>query len=403
MKVLIANKFFFRNGGSETVMFQERDFLLRTGHEVVDFSMRDDRNFQSAYEKYFVGNRSYAGGGSGKLGRVADALSFIHSPEAVRNIGRLIDETRPDLVHCHNIYHQLTPSIIGAAKKRGVPVVLTLHDSKPVCPSYYRVREGRPCSECLGGDFLNVVRYRCADGSFGKSTLLYAEARIQQFMGNYEDVDAFIAPSRFMQESVAHRIPHERIKLLYNGIDTNAIAKSEIDDGYVLFLGRLVPEKGIETLLKAHERSSLNWRLVAAGTGPLESVLKTQYNQSIFVGYLAGNALKEMINMAAVVVVPSEIYENCPMSVLEAMAYGKPVVGSRLGGTAELVADGETGLLFDAGNVSELTAALDKLMSSAELRRQMGMAARQRVEAEFSLDRHHAGLMDIYKSVLGAR
>ena len=402
MKVLIANKFFFRNGGSETVMFQERDFLLRTGHEVVDFSMRDDRNFQSAYEKYFVGNRSYAGGRSGKLGRVADALSFIHSLEAVRNIGRLIDETRPDLVHCHNIYHQLTPSIIGAAKKRGVPVVLTLHDSKPVCPSYYRVREGRPCSECLGGDFLNVVRYRCADGSFGKSTLLYAEARIQKFMGNYEDVDAFIAPSRFMQGSVAYRIPLERIKLLYNGIDTNAIAKSETDDGYVLFLGRLVPEKGIETLLKAHERSSLNWRLVVARTGPLESVLKTQYNQSIFVGYLAGNALKEMINMAAVVVVPSEIYENCPMSVLEAMAYGKPVVGSRLGGTAELVADGETGLLFDAGNVSELTAALDKLMSSADLRRQMGMAARQRVEAEFSLDRHHAGLMDIYKSVLGA-
>ena len=205
-----------------------------------------------------------------------------------------------------------------------------------------------------------------------------------------------------MQGSVAYRIPLERIKLLYNGIDTNAIAKSETDDGYVLFLGRLVPEKGIETLLKAHERSSLNWRLVVARTGPLESVLKTQYNQSIFVGYLAGNALKEMINMAAVVVVPSEIYENCPMSVLEAMAYGKPVVGSRLGGTAELVADGETGLLFDAGNVSELTAALDKLMSSADLRRQMGMAARQRVEAEFSLDRHHAGLMDIYKSVLGA-
>lgn len=402
MKVLIANKFFFRNGGSETVMFQERDFLLRTGHEVVDFSMRDDRNFQSAYEKYFVGNRSYAGGRSGKLGRVADALSFIHSPEAVRNIGRLIDETRPDLVHCHNIYHQLTPSIIGAAKKRGVPVVLTLHDYKPVCPTYNRLQDGKPCSRCLDGDFSHVVRNRCADGSLGKSALLYAEAMVQRFMESYECVDAFIAPCRFMQGAIAHRIAQSRIELLYNGIDTSEVHGSGAEDNYVLFIGRLIQEKGVETLLKANENSSAGWRLVVAGTGPLSDVLKAQYSPSKFVGYLAGDALKEMIDRAAVVVVPSEWYENCPMSVLEAMAYGKPVVGSRIGGIPELVEDGKSGLLFDAGNVSELTAALDQLMSSADLRRQMGMAARQRVEAEFSLDRHHAGLMDIYKSVLGA-
>ena len=221
MKILQANKFFFINGGSETVMFQERDFLLKSGHQVIDFSMQDERNLSSDNQIYFVNNRSYKNVKSSQLAKFTGALSFIHSSEAVLNISHLIEETRPDIVHCHNIYHQLTPSIIGAAKKLGVPVVLTLHDSKPVCPSYYRVRSGKPCSDCLDGDFFNVVRHRCADGSIGKSALLYAEAIVQRLMGNYEKVDTFIAPSQFMQQSVAHRIPQQRIKLLYNGIDTN--------------------------------------------------------------------------------------------------------------------------------------------------------------------------------------
>jgi len=402
MKVLIANKFFFRNGGSETVMFQERDYLLGNGCQVVDFSMRDQRNLPSSYEKHFVGSRSYNGGGAGKLSKVANALSLVHSHEAAGNIGRLIKETKPDIMHCHNIYHQLTPSIIGAARKQRVPVVLTLHDYKPVCPTYNRLRDDKPCSECLDGNFLPVLRNRCADGSLGKSALLYAEAVVQRFMGSYENVNAFIAPSRFMQESIAHRVPDERIKLLYNGIDTDEVRGSGADDGYVLFLGRLVREKGVETLLKAHSKSSMGWRLVIAGTGPMSDALKAEYSDGNFVGHIGGEALREMIDRAAVVVVPSDWYENCPMSVLEAMAYGKPVVGSRMGGIPELVEHNTTGMLFDAGNVDELTAALDRLMSSPGLRKQMGAKARKRVVDEFSLSRHNAGLLNIYQSLLGA-
>ncbi len=400
MKILFANKFFFRNGGSEVVMFQERDYLLGAGHEVVDFSMQDERNFPSQNSAFFVGRQDYRSG-SGKLGKLKSALSLIHSGEAVEKMSALIRETRPDLVHCHNIYHQLTPSIIGAAKKLGVPVVLTLHDYKPVCPTYNRLRDGEPCSDCLDGDFSHVLRNRCAEGSLGKSALLYAEAVVQRVRGSYEKVDAFIAPSRYMQQSIAHRVPDDRIRLLYNGIDTNEVRGSGADDGYVLFLGRLVREKGVETLLKAHANSSAGWRLAIAGTGPLGDELMAKYNPSNFVGYVAGDALKAMIDRASVVVVPSEWYENCPMSVLEAMAYGKPVVGSRMGGIPELVEDGKTGLLHEAGNVNELTSALDRLMSSAELRQQMGMAGRQRVETAYSLDSHNAGLMKIYKSILG--
>lgn len=398
MKILVANKFFFRNGGSEAVMFQERDFLVRSGHEVVDFSMQDARNLESPYASYFVQAQDYRKGRSGKIGT---ALSLIHSAEATRSIARLIDGARPDIVHCHNIYHQLTPSIIGTAKSKGVPVVLTLHDSKPVCPSYLRLSHGKPCSACLDGDFSNVVKQRCADGSRGKSALLYLEAIVQRWMGNYELVDKFIAPSKFMRDSVLHRFHDEQVTLLYNGIDTTSFHNSETDKGYVLFLGRLSPEKGVETLLKAHATSVMKWPLCIAGTGPLADDLKRRYPDADFLGHLSGDALHQAITEAAVIVLPSECFENCPMSILEAMAYGKPVVGSRMGGIPELVVDGVTGRLFSAGNSGELRAALDELMADPALRHDMGKKSRERAELEFDLEHHNRRLMEIYMSVLG--
>ena len=398
MKVLLANKFFFRNGGSEVVMFQERDFLLQSGHAVVDFSMQDERNIESPYASHFVTRQDYRGGGG--PGRLRSALAFVHSPEAVKKVGALIDATRPDLVHCHNVYHQLTPSIIGAAKARGVPVALTLHDYKPVCPAYTRLRGGETCSDCLDGDFGNVLRHRCAEGSLGKSVLLYAEAVVQRRLGNYEKVDRFIAPSRFMADSMAHRIPTERIALLYNGVDMAHSPEAGGDESHVLFLGRLSHEKGVETLLSAHAAAEGRWPLVVAGGGPLLDDLKAQYKHATFAGHLSGDALKQALAGAAVVVVPSEWYENCPMSVLEAMAQGKPVVGSRMGGIPELVADGETGLLFEAGNVAELGACLGRLMADPALRRRMGQAARARAGREFSLEKHNAGLTAIYETLV---
>ena len=400
MKILLANKFFFRNGGSEVVMFQERDHLPGARHEVVYFSMQDERNLPSPTSSFFVRGQDYHGR-VGKFGKLKSAFSLVHSAEAVERISALIRQTRPDLVHCHNIYHQLTPSIIGAAKKLGVPVVLTLHDYKPICPVYNRLRHGQPCSACLDGDFRQVLMHRCADGSLGKSALLYAEAVVQRWLGNYENVDAYIAPSQFMQEAISHRIPRDRIHLLYNGVTTEALRGTSADEGYVLYLGRLSAEKGIRTLLKAHEASDGKWSLVVAGTGPLETDLKLQHKQAKFIGHVSGERLNTVIEQAAVVVVPSEWYENCPLSVLEAMAYGKPVVGSRMGGIPELVVDEVTGLLFDAGNVKNLQNKLDRLMSDGVLRRRLGDNARQRVITDFSISRHNTRLVEIYNSILG--
>jgi glycosyltransferase involved in cell wall biosynthesis len=399
MKVLVANKFFFRKGGAEIVMFQERDFLLRSGEEVIDFSMQDERNFGSPYVSHFVSHKDYRTGRT--LSKLSPALSLIHSREAVSKIAALIDKTRPDLMHCHNIYHQITPSVINVAKSRGIPVVLTLHDSKPVCPVYLRLRAGRPCSLCLDGDFHQVLMNRCAGGSIGASALLYAEAAIQRWLGSYEKVDRFLAPSEFMRDSALHRFRSEQVVLLYNGIDTAEIEVSTRDDGYVLYLGRLSGEKGVETLLRAHEADGA-WDLVVAGTGPLERGLQMQYRNAQFVGQLSGQALKATIGGASAIVVPSECYENCPMSVLEAMAYGKPVVASRIGGIPELIIDGETGLLFEPGDAGELRRHVSHLMGDASLRARMGAAGRIRAERQFSIEKHNTNLIDIYRSLVRA-
>jgi glycosyltransferase involved in cell wall biosynthesis len=302
-------------------------------------------------------------------------------------------------MHCHNVYHQITPSIISVAKSRGVPVVLTLHDSKPVCPTYLRLREGRPCSLCLDGQFHRVLTNRCADGSVGGSALLYAEAAIQRWLGSYERVDRFLAPSQFMRDSALHRFRSEQVVLLYNGVDTSKIRPSTRDEGYVLFLGRLSKEKGVETLLRAHEAAG-TWNLVVAGTGPLERSLRMRYHGVRFVGQLSGQALTAMISGASVIVLPSECFENCPMSVLEAMAYGKPVVASRMGGIPELVVDGETGMLFEPGEADELRDSIGRLMGDGALRARMGAAGRIRAERHFSVEKHNAGLIDIYRSLV---
>lgn len=382
-------------------MFAERDFLLGANVEVVDFSMRGDANLPSDYADHFVSEQSYREGGMSASKRLRAALTLVHSPEAVRRIGALIDATRPDVVHCHNVYHQLTPSIIGAAKRRNVPVVLTLHDYKPVCPVHKRLRHGQPCSDCLDGRFSNVVRHRCADGSLAQSALLYAEAVVQRLLRSYEKVDAVIAPSEFMRASVTRaRFAADSVHVLPNGVDTERLRPTGEDDGYLLYLGRLSPEKGVETLLAAHDSIGIEAPLRLAGTGPLEPELRARFPKAEFLGHLSGDALAAAIRRAAAVVLPSECYENCPVAILEAMSYGKPVVASDIGGIPELVVHRETGLLFPPGDREALADRLSTLVSSGALRRRYGAAGRERAVRDFSLKRHNEALMRLYQELV---
>lgn len=397
MKILFANKFFFLNGGSETVMFDEMALMRKYSLDVVDFSMHDPRNKPSRYESYFVSQKAYR---SASLAtQVRSAFSFIHSREAVQKVTRLIRDEKPDVLHCHNIYHQLTPSIINAAARLKCPVVLTLHDYKPVCPVYTQVRRGEICTRCAGGRFESVLVRRCADGSLGHSALLWAEARYHAAIGSYRRVDRFIAPSRFMRDAVVRIFGADKIVHIPNGIDTSRIKVSDHDDDFVLYAGRLTREKGVETLLRAHAADGGAWRLVVAGTGPMLDELRARFSRAEFTGHLTGPALQERLGRASLVVVPSEWPENSPLSVLEAMAHGKPIVASRIGGIPELVRDGESGLLFEPRNAGELSGRVRALLQDAGLRMRLGREARRLAETEYSLRRHGAALLSLYESL----
>jgi glycosyltransferase involved in cell wall biosynthesis len=189
--------------------------------------------------------------------------------------------------------------------------------------------------------------------------------------------------------------------VLTNGIDTSKYVPKYNNKGYALYFGRISKEKGVLTLLKAHNNISNDFELKIVGTGPLEDSLHKSFPKAEFLGYKTGHELNELIANAAFVIVPSEWYENCSMSVLEAMALGKPVIGSRIGGIPEQVEHDKTGFLFEMGNVNELAEKMNILHANPDLSIQMGQAARKKCENEYSLNNHFYELTEIYSELLG--
>jgi len=398
MKIILTNKFFYLNGGSETVFFQEREFLLKQRHEVLDFSMSDERNLPSSYADFFVPNTNYNSGGS-IVQRLQQAISFVHSSVAVSKIEELILQEKPQIAHLHNIYHQLTPSIIPALKKHGVKVVMTLHDYKLVCPSYLALKGDVICNACAGEKFWNAFTMNCQHSRM-RGLLLSTEAMFHKLRGSYDGVDLFLAPSGFLANLIERRIPEKKIKVLRNGIDIDKYQPNYQDQGYALYFGRLSKEKGVKTLLRAHQDLKLDLPLKIVGAGPLEEELRLQYPDVDFLGYQSGQALNGLVANSAFVVVPSEWYENCSMAVLEAMALGKPIVGSRIGGIPEQVEDGETGFLFAMGSADELAEKMAVLATNQDMRASMGKAGRAKLEKEYSLVEHNRQLLEIYSGLL---
>lgn len=407
MKILLVNKFFFLNGGSETVYFQERDFLINQGHHAIDFSMQHANNYASNYSRYFVSNIDYHGEHTGHIEKITRTLktakSFISNKEAINKIETLISDERPQIAHLHNIYHQLTPAIIPVLKNAGIKVILTLHDYKLICPAYYMLNKNDICNACAGKHFFQATLNRCQEGTLSKSLLLSLEAYWHKYFKSYEMVDMFLTPSQFMANIMAeNRIDREKIVVLHNGIDTNKCNLSTIDNDYILYIGRLSQVKGIETLLRAYKEIKIKIPLKIVGTGPDKDKLQRQYPEAEFTGYKSGSELIKLITEASFSVVPSEWYENCSMSVLESMAYGKPVIGSDIGGIPEQITNGESGFLFEPGNVRELAEKISYLIGNKELRHDMGKASRRIINEKYSLDEHCNKLMNIYGKIINS-
>jgi glycosyltransferase involved in cell wall biosynthesis len=328
---------------------------------------------------------------------------MLYSFEARRRFARLLERSQPDVVHLHNIYHQLTPSIVDAARERGVPVVMTLHDYKLVCPRYDMLRHGRPCDACIDDGPVACLRYRCA-GSWGASLLLASESALQRARGAYQGVRKFLAPSRFLHAVLARAgFAPERLAYVPNFAAAAGAADGAPEPQRFLYAGRLSPEKGVLTLVQAACRLQRG-ELVVCGTGPLHSELErlaaaAPAGRVQLRGQLDPEALVRDMAAASFVVAPSEWFENAPFAVLEAMALGKAVLASHLGGLPELVQGGETGELLPAGDLAAWAAALQRAVDEPERMRRLGAAARRRAGERFSLARHVERVEALYDEV----
>ncbi|BDH46342.1 glycosyl transferase [Salmonella enterica subsp. enterica serovar Choleraesuis] len=401
MKILYVNKFFFIKGGAETVLFQEREASARAGYQIIDFSMQHPENAPSAWSDYFVHNVDYHGSHS-LWDKLRAGKDFIYNSRACEKFNALLLHEQPDIVHFHNIYHQLTPALIGVAKRFGCKTVLTAHDYKIVCPSYTMLRDGKVCDDCLTGTVFNAYRHRCQEGERGKSLLLSLEALWQNIAQHYAMLDVIVAPSEFMRQTLLRKLPNSRIEVIVNGIDTSATAPGETVGDYFLYFGRLSREKGVATLAEAHLKMQERMPLKIAGHGPLYDDLRARYSKPEFLGYQQqGDGLNALIRNARAVIVPSEYYENCSMSVLEAMAFGRPVVGGNIGGIPEQIRDGLDGRLFTPGDADALAHTLDEFVRNPQQAREMGLSARKRLEDKYSLSQHMQTLQALYLQLNG--
>ena len=406
MKIILINKFFYLKGGSERVFFNQAELLRRKGHQVLFFSMQDDNNFPCSESNLFVDNIDY-----NRPGSIKDAISrsakILYSFEAKKKLTKLIQSERPEIAHLHNIHHQISPSIIHALKAQGIPVVMTLHDYKMVCPAYTLTRDGLVCERCRGSRFYHCLLKCCTKGSRSKSLVNAIEMYLHhRMLGIYDQVDIFISPSRFLKEKVRAMGFDRDIISLPNPLDSrhyNPQYEPKADPVSFCYFGRLSPEKGIFTLIEAMKGLDADLKII--GEGPLkgELIKKVKAEKNIrvkFLGYKSGDELKMEISNCSAVVVPSEWYENYPYTILESFALGKPVVGSRIGGIPELVKDYKTGLTYSPYDTDDLHSKLEILLRDRYLIQNMGKRARKSVEKDSDPEKHYRELMKIYKMAI---
>lgn len=354
MRILLANKFYYRRGGDCIYAMNLEKLLKEKGHEVAFYAMQFPENEPSEWSKYWPKNMSKV-----------DAFTRPFGAKQVREgFSRLLDDFKPDVVHLNNIHTHLSPVIAEIAHERGIRVVWTLHDSKLSCPCYTCQRDGKWCEECFS-DKKAVIRHRCMPGGIIGSTIGYYEMKMWNKDRLQKCVDLFLPPSLFMMDiAVKSGYDAEKFRVNCNFIDVEKVKGGCFEkEEYYTFLGRVTSVKGIRTLCEA--ASQLPYKLKVIGGGDLLDELRAKYPNVEFLGEMTWEQLKPVMQKAKFMVLPSEWSENNPLTVIESQSLGTPVLGARIGGIPELITDGVSGMTFTSGDVEDLKEKIE-LMWKAE-------------------------------------
>lgn len=410
MKILMINKFHFLKGGSERYYFELSRILKDRGHEVIPFSMKHPENEPTPYSRFFVDEIEFNLDSFGQrlVNGIRIAGRILYSRQAQRRLEALIRMTRPDVAHCHMIDHQISPSILHTLKKHRIPVLLTAHQTKIICPNYrmYNWSKKLLCEKCLGHHYFWPVFEKCHKNSRTAGLLIALESYLHHMMRLYENyVDILHLPSRFFYQQFSRAgYPREKMRQVYYTIQVDRYKPRYTSDNYFLYFGRLEEAKGLDTLLTAMRRISKGM-LYIVGRGYYREDLEKKavsmgLKNVVFQGARFGDELKKMISGSQFVIIPSECYDNSPLVVYEAYSMGKPVIGADIGGIPELISEGRTGKLFQAGDADDLARQIQWMLDHPRLRAGMGRTARQKAENEFGPAVHYRKIMALYEHLL---
>jgi len=399
MKILLSNKFYYPRGG-DCIYTIELEKLLKTkGHQVAIFSMQHPENLPTEYDKYFPSETIFSV--ANKQNFVETLLRPYGTQEVISLFLKLLNDFKPDVIHVNNIHTQLSPIIIRLSKEQNIPVVWTLHDYKLLCPaSAFLKTNATICESCLAVPH-SVVKNRCIKGSLPASLLGYWEAKKWNKDKLQLYTNTFIAPSLFLKEKMEQGgYLSSKIIQLYNFANDekfeHVVIKKRINE--VLFVGRLSVEKGVGTLCKAFQKVS-NAKLIIIGDGPLKKKLSNEYaSEKIqFMGFQSWETIKDKLSHSSFLVVPSQWYENNPLTIIESLSLGTPILGSRIGGIPELIENRINGMTFQAGDVMDLIIKINEMLNYKDWNYQQ---IQSDAYTKFSADNYYKQILKIYNNSL---
>ncbi len=451
MRIVFCNKYFFLNGGVERYLYNAMNYLKDQGHTAIPFSVRYADSWPSPYEEYFLpppGDPAQAHLANIKfspqnLWRHFDRSTY--SFEARLKLQKLLNSTGgADIAFIMNIYNYLSPSIIHTFRSRLIPMVMHIGDYNLVCPSYSLLRDGRPCTLCVKGEYYHGLKYRCVKNHLAASAVRVFAMYLHRLLGLYRLLDAIVVPCEFMRETLIeggfapgkiHLLPYpvERRHHLRRKTPARAgegrrrgEARSENPAGnspsptereaspgarekknQIVYFGRISYEKGLDTLLLAFQRLNPPVRLYLVGRSydgeeeRLKGMIEPGFRDRIhFPGFQSGEALARLIGDSLFSVVPSRWYDNAPLSVEESFFLGTPVLGSRIGGITGQIQEGVTGYLFEPDSVPELTEKMARMLSERERLLEMGRAGRSHVEERLLITGQMERLLSLFEAVI---
>lgn len=404
MTFLEINKYYFLKGGADAVFFNTMELLEAHGHKVVPFTIKHPNNLTSPYEKYFVDAPEIRDMKS-VFDKIRSIPRFINNKNAARKLEELLQTVTPDVAHIHNMFNGISMSILPVLYKHNIPVVITMHETRFVCPSSYFMLRGKWCKSCRKSLHLNCLLRRCYQDNLAISAMSTIEMIHKDFLFNYDKyINRYVFLSKRFLDTHAQYREHFKKKgtILPNFIkkitDNIHVAQHK---NYFLYYGRLTPEKGIKTLINAIKLLP-NISFKIAGTGPLQHEIEAISSGNVeYLGFVGGNKLTSLVENAKFTIVPSECEDNNPMTIIESYGLGTPVLGAKMGGIPEIIENNRTGLVFEPFSTQALCEAIiwgDNICSDEY--KLLSLQAHEFAHENFDPEIHYAKLMRIFKKAI---